>query len=146
MKQLLLAFFICLLFISCKQQKTAKQQQEDNTSTIHQLFHLFNKHDWKQMATLYADTVWVKDPSLGIEAVQHTHNDIIANYAALEQAIPDVKDSIINIYSAENNLLVVEFISTGTTQDGSTFKLPICSILSFENGKIIKEFVYYDNF
>ena len=42
--------------------------------------------------------------------------------------------------------MIVEFISTGTAEDGSQFELPICTIFTIENGKITKDFTYYDNF
>lgn len=42
--------------------------------------------------------------------------------------------------------ITVESISTGTAADGSKFELPICTIFTIENGKITKDFTYYDNF
>ncbi len=41
--------------------------------------------------------------------------------------------------------ITVESISTGTAADGSKFELPICTIFTIENGKITKDFTYYDN-
>lgn len=59
---------------------------------------------------------------------------------------PDLKDEIKTIYVSGNNNVIVEFVSTGTAPDNSKFELPICTIFTIENGKITKDFTYYDNF
>jgi ketosteroid isomerase-like protein len=41
--------------------------------------------------------------------------------------------------------ITVEFISKGTGPDGKAFELPICTVLTVEDGKIAKDFTYYDN-
>ena len=58
---------------------------------------------------------------------------------------PDIKDRIVNIYPSGDKHVVVEFISTGTAPDGTKFELPICTIFTIENGKITKDFTYFDN-
>ncbi|MBX7262129.1 MAG: nuclear transport factor 2 family protein [Chitinophagales bacterium] len=52
---------------------------------------------------------------------------------------------IVNIYHA-NEHVIVEFLSKGTAPDGMKFTLPICTIFKIKNGKIVKDFTYYDNF
>jgi hypothetical protein len=37
-------------------------------------------------------------------------------------------------------------VSSGTAPDSSKLELPICTILTIENGKITQDFTYYDNF
>jgi ketosteroid isomerase-like protein len=56
------------------------------------------------------------------------------------------QDEIIQVYPSDNNHIIVEFISSGTAPDGSKFELPICTIFTIENEKIVKDFTYYDNF
>lgn len=132
---------LSLVFLMACQPKV---ENKSNKTLVETYFDHFNKHDWKAMADLYVDTAEMKDPSIGPENVKMTKADIISKYSELEQMIPDVKDSIINIYSAGNNV-IVEFISSGTAPDGSKFQLPICTVFEIKDGKICKDLTYYDN-
>jgi ketosteroid isomerase-like protein len=58
---------------------------------------------------------------------------------------PNIKDEVVQMYDSGNNVVVVEFVSTGTAPDGTKFKMPICTIFTIEKGKIAKDFTYYDN-
>jgi hypothetical protein len=111
---------------------------------VKQYFDYFNKHDWVNMASMYEEVSDFKDPSLGKEIVKQTREDIIKKYSGLNNMFPDLHDEIIQIYESDNDV-IVEFISTGTAPDDSKLELPICTIFSFKNGKIIKDFTYYDN-
>jgi ketosteroid isomerase-like protein len=53
---------------------------------------------------------------------------------------------VIATYPAGEQHIVVEFISRGTAPDSTKFELPICTIFTIENGKIVKDFTYFDNF
>lgn len=57
---------------------------------------------------------------------------------------PDIKDSIVDMQAVDNQV-VVQFVSSGSSGDSIHFKLPICSVLTFANGKIVKDATYYDN-
>jgi ketosteroid isomerase-like protein len=98
------------------------------------------------MANMYTETADFKDPSLGQGIVKQTREQIVKKYEELSQAFPDVKDEVVSIYPSGDKHIIVEFISTGTAPDSSKFELPICTIFTFENGLIIKDFTYYDNF
>lgn len=98
------------------------------------------------MAEMYSETAEFKDPSLGPGIVKQTREQIIQKYRGLNQVFSDIKDEIIQVYPSDNNHIIVEFISSGTAPDGSKFELPICTIFTIENGKIVKDFTYYDNF
>ena len=78
-----------------------------------------------------------------------THLKLI--YLAIQQkanaiVFPELYDEVIQVYPSGDNHIIVEFVSTGTAPDDSKFELPICTIFTFENGKITKDFTYYDNF
>lgn len=134
---------ICL--IACN---TPKQQNNSqlNEQLITQYYQHFNNHDWVKMANMYADTTEFKDPSLGQEIVTQTKEQTIKKYSELNTVFPNIKDEVVNIYPSDSNHIIVEFISTGTAADKSTFKLPICTIFTIKNGVITKDFTYYDNF
>ncbi|MEO6950138.1 MAG: nuclear transport factor 2 family protein [Ginsengibacter sp.] len=117
-----------------------------NEKIVNQYFDYFNKHEWTQMANMYAETVDFKDPSLGQGIVKQTRQQIIDKYSQLNGIFPDLKDKVIQIYPSGEQNVIVEFISTGTAPDGSKFELPICTIFTIENGIITKDFTYYDNF
>ena len=98
------------------------------------------------MANMYAEISDFKDPSLGLGEVKQSHQQIIEKYSQLQQMFPNLKDEVLQMYPSGDKHMVVEFLSTGTAHDGSTFVLPICTIFTIENGKITKDFTYYDNF
>jgi ketosteroid isomerase-like protein len=118
----------------------------ENEKLVKTYFEHFNNHDWKKMAEMYTETADFKDPSLGIRIVKQTQQQTIKKYSELNNVFPDLKDEIKAVYPSGDNHIVVEFISTGTAPDNSKFELPICTIFTIENGKITKDFTYYDNF
>ena len=120
--------------------------ETDNTTLIKQYFKHFNDHNWAKMAEMYTETSEFKDPSLGIGIVKQTRAETIKKYSELNKTFPDLKDEVIQVYPSGEQHIIVEFLSTGTAPDGSKFELPICTIFTIENGKITKDFTYYDNF
>jgi len=117
-----------------------------NEQLVKTYFEYFNSHNWEKMAAMYIETADFKDPSLGAGIVKQTHQQIIDKYAALQSVFPNLKDEVITIYPSGENHIIVEFVSSGTATDGSKFELPICTIFTFESGKISKDFTYFDNF
>lgn len=134
---------ICLIACNVPKQQNNSQLNEQ---LITQYYQHFNNHDWVKMANMYADTTEFKDPSLGQEIVTQTKEQTIKKYSELNTVFPNIKDEVVNIYPSDSNHIIVEFISTGTAADKSTFKLPICTIFTIKNGIITKDFTYYDNF
>lgn len=145
MKNLVLLIIIFTCF-ACNSTENPITSANPHEAFIKQYFEYFNQHDWQKMASMYADTADFKDPSLGQSIVKQTHEQTIKKYSELNQAFPDLKDSVTNIYPAGEKHIVVEFISKGTAPDKSAFVLPICTIFTIENGVITKDFTYYDNF
>ena len=133
---------IAALF-SCYQPKL---QTSDNEAIVKQYFTYFNQHDWNKMAEMYAETADFKDPTLGKGIVKQTRAQTIQKYSELQKVFPDVHDEVIKTYPSGNDYVIVEFVSRGTAPDGVKFELPICSILRIENGKIVEDFTYFDNF
>ncbi len=130
--------------ISC----TTKSNEEinKNEELIKQYFTYFNNHEWTKMTEMYSENAEFKDPSLGQGIVNQTRQHIIEKYSELSRMSPDIKDEVINTYPSGKNHIIVEFISSGTAPDNSKFELPICTIFTIENGKITKDFSYFDNF
>ena len=124
---------------------TCRNQSSENQAIIKQLYEYFNNHEWQKMADLYVEITDFKDPSFGTEITKQTRQQTVQKYAEMSKMFPDIKDEVVHMYDSGNNIVVVEFISTGTAPDGTKFKMPICSIYTIENGKIVKDFTYYDN-
>lgn len=120
---------------------THPDEQRDEIAK--KLFESFNQHNWKAMADLYSDSAVFLDPAFGKSSVVKTRAETIAKYSEMQTMFPDVHDQVKNMYSCDE-VITVEFVSTGTAPDGTTFSLPIVSILTIRNGLIIKDATYYD--
>lgn len=145
MKKLLPIFLISLLFLSCD-KKSPKGNTAENEKLITTYFELFNNHQWEDLSNLYAENADFKDPTLGTSVVKQSKKDFVKKYTELHQLFPDLKDQIVQIYPSGEKNIIVELVSTGTGPNHSKFTLPICTIFTIENGKITKDFTYYDNF
>lgn len=137
---------ILSLTISCTEKNNSSEQAEKNTQIVEQYFEYFNNHEWQKMAEMYIETAEFKDPTLEEGIVKMTRAEIIAKYSELNGIFTDINDKVIQTYPSGEKNIIVEFISSGTAPDNSKFELPICTIFTIENGKITKDFSYFDNF
>ena len=147
MKTITTLLLAAVLSLSCTPKKENKTSNtKTNVELVQAVFEHFNQHDWEGMARLYIEDAEFKDPEYGMEKITKTRADIVGHYTALSQMFPDIKDEVVAIYASGENHVIVEFVSSGTAPDGTTFSLPICSIFTVENGVITKDYNYYDNF
>ena len=146
MKNISTLLFVTFVFISCNNQNQKNMAISDNEKLLKQYFEHFNKHEWTKMADMYIEISEFKDPSLGQGIVKQTRQQIIDKYSELNKIFPDLHDQVVQTYPSGDKHIIVEFVSTGTAPDNSKFELPICTILTIENGKITKDFTYFDNF
>lgn len=145
MKKIILLLFAFFIFSSCNQTNNTMNSTA-NEKIVNQYFEHFNKHEWAKLSEMYVENAEFKDPSLGLGIVKQTRQQFVKKYAELHSVFPNLKDRVVHIYPSGEKNIIVEFISTGTAEDGSQFELPICTIFTIENGKITKDFTYYDNF
>lgn len=153
MKPVLYILTATLLIASCSSNTTTETKTEtaapvpaaDNEKVINQLFDHFNKHEWDKLGSLYADSADFKDPALGNGIVKQTRQQIIDKYKQLNGFLPDINIKQPALYPSGANIVVAEFISSGTAPDGTKMDLPICTIFTIEGGKITKDYTYYDN-
>ncbi len=143
MKQLFSYCTMLIFFFSCNTKTTLIT---NNEKIIEKYFELFNKHDFRKMADLYAQNAQFKDPSLGKDTVTQSKEQTIYKYTELSKIFPDLLDSVIHIYPSGDKYIIAEFVSKGTGPDKIKFTLPICTIFTIENGLITKDFTYFDNF
>lgn len=143
-KILISGIIFCSMLISCSNSK--EKIRADNEKLIQNYFKLFNEHKWKELSELYVDNAEFKDSSFGIGIVKQSKAEFVKKYTELNQVFPDLKDKVIQVYPSGDKNIIVEFVSTGTAPDQSKFELPISTIFTIENGKITKDYTYYDNF
>ncbi len=139
-------FLAAILTAGCGKDDTSGlvAQQENNLRIAGRVFETFNRHDWAGMSDLYSDPAEFKDPSFGQEIVRQTRKQIAEKYGKYAEMSPDIRDSVIATYSAGERNVIVEFVSSGTGPDGLLWTLPICTIFTIENGKITRDYTYYD--
>lgn len=140
-----LAFFV----FSCKQNEEkviiSESNSANNEKVAKELFVHFNNHDWQKMADLYIENAEFKEPTSGMVAQKKSKTQIVKEYTALQQQFGDVQDSVVSVYPSGDKNVIVEFVASGTLPDKSRFQLPICTIFTIENGKIAKDYTYFDN-
>jgi ketosteroid isomerase-like protein len=134
-----------MFFISCNTNKSELIMSK-NIELVKTYFALFNNNQWNELSKLYIEDAEFKDPSLGQGVVKQTREQFIVKYSELNAIFPDLRDDIVQIYPSGEKHVIVEFISSGTAEDNSKFELPICTIFTIENGQIIKDYSYFDNF
>ncbi len=144
MRTLFLIFVVS--FTSCTQNSGDSGAADKNNEIVERYFEHFNNHNWQKMAEMYAETAEFKDPSLGEGIVKMTRAEMIAKYSELNEIFPNIHDKVIQTYPSGEKNIIVEFVSSGTAPYNIKFELPICSIFTIENEKIIKDFSYFDNF
>ena len=142
--KLLLFLLSSFMMASCTVSTQREDKKaEENKNLIKNLFTAFNRHDWKAMSEMYAEDFESLDPSSGKKRLQQQRKYIVETYSGLQQYSPDIRDSVINLF-AEENRVVAEFISTGTTAKGEKWMQPICTVFKIENGLIVSDATYYD--
>ena len=143
--------FLSLVFFvfSCKQNEEkviiSESNSANNEKVAKELFVHFNNHDWQKMANLYTENPEFKEPTSGMKPQLKSRAQIVKEYSELQSMFPDVQDSVVAVYPSGKNKVIVEFVSKGTNPDKTKFELPICTIFTIENGKITKDYTYYDN-
>lgn len=141
MKYLIYLLPLVIIATGCN---TPDKQAEKNIAAAKKMFEAFNQHDWQKMASFYTDTAEFLDPAFGPDYVKKTRKETAEKYADMQQMFPDVNDNITDM-SASGDRVTIQFVSSGTPAGQAKWHLPICSVLTFKDEKIIKDATYYDN-
>lgn len=129
----ILVLSLCLLAAGCASTDSTTESTHKVALAV---FEAFNAHDWKKMESLYDDKVEMQDPAYPGGKIGKSE------MTAFYQSVPDIHDEIKSM-TVSGQTAVVEFVSTGTIE-GKSFSLPICSVLTISDGKVIKDHTYYD--
>lgn len=145
MHNLFKALIAITLLTSCNQNTIDRAPvSKDLSPLVHKFFDCFNGHKWEDMAAMYSETADFIDPSLGTGIVKQTRKQTAEKYKNLENFSKDIRDEIVSMYPSGEKCIIVEFISSGTTPDGTKWSLPLCTVFTIENGQITKDHTYYD--
>jgi ketosteroid isomerase-like protein len=125
-----------VLLSACGSPSQTNSVNEETLKIANGVFDAFNAHDWDKMESLYADNVRLQDPAYPGGKTGKT------GMTEFYRSVPDIHDEVQHI-TVRDNVAVVEFISTGTL-NGQKFSLPICSVLTIENGLVVEDRTYYD--
>lgn len=140
MKNIYLYIFTLAVSAACSSSDRA---QEQNIALTQKMFEAFNNHDWQTMASYYTESASFLDPAFGKDYVTKTQQETAAKYSDMQKMFPDLHDEVVGLYPSGDKV-TVEFIATGSMGDSVSFRLPIVSVLTFKDGKIIRDATYYD--
>jgi len=115
----------------------------ENEKIVRSMFDAFNRHDWKAMTEFYGDTASFLDPSFGTFDVKKSRIETATKYAEMQKMFPDLHDEVVTLFS-QGDKVALEFISTSMRGD-QKFTLPICTIFTIQNRKIVRDATYYNN-
>lgn len=135
----LISIVVWAICLAC----TTSSPESKNLQHVTSMFDAFNRHDWRSMAKHYAADARFLDPSLGQEYVVQSEEAIVKKYSEMESMFPNIHDEITGMY-ASGDKVTVEFVSTGTSTDGTSFRLPICCVLTLVGDRIVTDATYYD--
>jgi ketosteroid isomerase-like protein len=130
---------IAFVIVSC-----TPSAEKQNTEIATQMFAAFNAHDWQKMNSFYSSDADYLDPAYGIGYVKKSLQEIVEKYSSMQKMFPDIHDEVKGMYESGDKV-TVEFVSTGSSGDSIKFSLPICAVLTFKDGKIVRDASYYDN-
>jgi ketosteroid isomerase-like protein len=138
MKKYFITLPVLFFLLACSDQR------ESNIANAKKLYEHFNAHDWKAMADLYVEDADFLDPSFGTDYIKQNRAQIVEKYSGMEQMFPDIHDEVKEMYAIDDKV-IIQFVATGNSGDSIKLKLPICGILTFKDGKIVRDATYYDN-
>jgi ketosteroid isomerase-like protein len=112
-----------------------------NEETARFILDAFNHHNWERMMSYYAEDAVFEDPSLACPV--KSSSMMLQHHRKLQADFGDIRDDVRHVYSC-GSVVVVEFVSHGTARNGERFSVPICTVLTFRDGLVIRDATYYD--
>jgi hypothetical protein len=140
-KPLLTALCLALLGAGCgtpSEQETT-QAQAANAQLVKQWVAAFNQRNWATMATLYADSLSVKDPAFTNKTRTQSKQNYLNQYRTLQQAYPNATLRITQLYLAGTHQVIVETVALRTAPGSVPLSRPSCTIFTIEHGKISRQ-------
>jgi steroid delta-isomerase-like uncharacterized protein len=123
-----------------------------NVETTHAGFAAWNKHDWKNAASSYAENATLIDHSR--ELTYKGRDQIVGSWEELVKGFPDAEATEMRTYDA-GDTIVTTFVGRGNNKGelmgmpatGRRVSSPVCSVVHFDSkGLIDREDQYADTF
>lgn len=144
-----LGLAIILSMAACQQQEKRYTQQSPEIETYKKVIDAYDKQDWVAMASHYADTAKImnnveeKDAQTLAELVQMDKDDAslfssweyVDGESEYEMVVTDKGKTYVNFWGLWKGTL---------TANNKTYTIPTHLTAQFVDGKIVKEFGYWD--
>ncbi len=148
-KVFFLGLAIVLSMAACQQQEKRYTQQSPEIETYKKVIDAYDKQDWVAMASHYADTAKImnnveeKDAQTLAELVQMDKDDAslfssweyVDGESEYEMVVTDKGKTYVNFWGLWKGTLAA---------NNKTYTIPTHLTAQFVDGKIVKEFGYWD--
>ncbi len=149
MKKLSLLGMMLVFLISCNQQETRYTQQSSEIDTYKKVIAAYEKQNWQELASYYADTAKIMNNVLEENAQSldeliaedkedaslFSSWDYIDDNSEYEMIVNDEGNTWVNFWGVWKGTL--------KTND-KTYTIPTHLTARFEDGKIVEEYGYWD--
>jgi ketosteroid isomerase-like protein len=148
MKKLCLAFIVIGLFQACQQAPIRYTQQSDEIDTVKAVYDAYLAKDWEKFKSYYAPDAkiyWNKmeNAPQTIESLISQEKSSLADlsdysqeHLAFEMVVNDEKETWVNYWGVWRSTLVM---------NGKSYEIPIHETFQFVDGKIVKDYGYWDS-
>lgn len=148
-KLLFLGLAIVLSLTACQKQEKRYTQQSPEIDTYKKVIEASEKQDWETMATYYADSAKIMNNEVEAEgktiaesmAINKADASLFSTWdyvdaeAEYEMVVTDKGETWVNFYGVWKGTLIA---------NNEVYTIPSHITAQFVNGKIIKEFGYWD--
>ncbi len=148
-KLIFLGLAIVLSLNACQQQEKRYTQQSPEIDTYKKVIEAYDKQDWEAMASHYADTAKImnnvteKEAQTLAELVANDKEDAalfssweyVDDQSEYEMVLDDKGKTYINFWGLWKGTLIA---------NNKTYTIPTHITAQFVDGKIVKEFGYWD--
>ncbi len=148
-KLIFLGLAIVLSLNACQQQEKRYTQQSPEIDTYKKVIEAYDKQDWEAMASHYADTAKImnnvteKEAQTLAELVANDKEDAalfssweyVDDQSEYEMVLDDKGKTYVNFWGLWKGTLIA---------NNKTYTIPTHITAQFVDGKIVKEFGYWD--
>ncbi|MEM0518229.1 nuclear transport factor 2 family protein [Aequorivita flava] len=148
-KSILLVLAAVLSLTACKQQEKRYTQQSPEIDTYKKVIEAYDKQDWETMASHYSDTAKImnnvteKEAQTLAELVASDKEDAslfssweyVDGESEFEMVVTDKSKTYVNFWGLWQGTLAA---------NNKTYTIPTHLTAQFVDGKIVKEFGYWD--
>ncbi|MCG2419312.1 nuclear transport factor 2 family protein [Aequorivita sp. F47161] len=148
-KLILLGLAIVLSLNACKQQEKRYTQQSPEIDTYKKIIDAYNKQDWEAMTSHYADSAKIMNNVLEKDAITlaelvavnkkdasfFTSWEYVDGQSDYEMVVTDKGKTYVNFWGTWKGTVAA---------NNKTYTIPTHITAQFKDGKVIKEFGYWD--